>query len=496
MCYALVFSVWIAFVGDPRAQSDLTQTEPLAEYAEVISGGFTGGNRAFIRVGDQVFFDERRCGPQLAGLYVVAINEGKVLMQRHYNTFTATGASEGLFRDIDSLPEGALVIVAAKDEPTRWFDERGQQALRRIGAQAGLLGRRARTSYLCIGSKGSAPGEAYECGGSDEQRFRGPRASQPVRLIPLEEPARPEISREPGPHDLRWEIDVLYYIPRNFDPDTAEYIFCIHGAGDWHRIGAEANIGHWRHTADRHNLVVIAPAFDCLLNWPFVRERDYRNNKFANPKIMKDWHYHDFVALLNCHSDKRSDLKLLEIFDLFNDQLMRRDSFHLYGHSGGGQFANRFVTFYPERVDKVAISAAGSFAFPERTRDYPWGLRTENLEKFFGEQINPRGIRWSNREREAKLSALLDKQVFVIVGAEDVTAANTEYAWQGANTFERAGNYVEAMRREHQRQIQTGSRPAEDPFRFELHVLPGVGHDSGAGATKAMELMFPEEAGY
>ena len=99
--------------------------------------------------------------------------------------------------------------------------------------------------------------------------------------------------------------------------------------------------------------------------------------------------------------------------------------------------------------------------------------------------------RVSYRELDEKLVTLLDKRLFIIVGEEDRTVVNTDCPWQGSNTLERARNYVEAMRGEHQRHIQRGMRPPAGPFRFELHVLPGVGHDSAAGASKAIELLFP-----
>ena len=47
------------------------------------------------------------------------------------------------------------------------------------------------------------------------------------------------------------------------------------------------------------------------------------------------------------------------------------------------------------------------------------------------------------------------------------------------------------MRSEHERQKNLGNRPPDDPFRFELHELPGIGHASAEGADKAIELLFP-----
>jgi len=108
-------------------------------YVEVFSSGFYYTNDAFIRVGDHVFFENIADCPATAGLYAVGIYNNQVLLQSFYHTYQLPGGSEGLALDIESLPVGTMVVIAAKDEPTRYFDERGQQALYQIGASVGLL---------------------------------------------------------------------------------------------------------------------------------------------------------------------------------------------------------------------------------------------------------------------------------------------------------------------------------------------------------------------
>ncbi len=469
----------------------------LAQYTEVVSNGDETDGRVLIRIGKHTFFDEGRKSPQLAGLYLVASHEGRVLLQFHYNTLTTPGASEGLARDIEALPAGALVIVAAKGNALRRFDRRGQSALRAIGAAKGLIKQKRGSSYLCIGMKALSPGQAIERIGRQQQQFVGNKSGQAINLVfPM--PVEPQLSVEPGMHEgvFIGKTEVIYYIPKYFDPQTARYLFGIHGAGDWHRGGALNRIAQFRHVADIENLVIVAPSFDCLVNWLVDPKADLDNNaKFKDRRIIKDWHLTGFQRLLNKNNQHRSDLKLIEVFEFLKKHLMQREKFHLYGHSGGGQFVNRFMLFHPELLEKVALSAAGTFTFPRRDKDYPWGLRMNNLEAHFGAQIEADDLRLSKSEWNAKINRLLDLRVFIIVGQKDTSPDKPgrlkEIGWQGRNHLEKARNYFAAMRSEHEHQKKLGNRSQDDPFRFELHELPGVGHASGEGADKAIELLFP-----
>jgi len=49
--------------------------------------------------------------------------------------------------------------------------------------------------------------------------------------------------------------------------------------------------------------------------------------------------------------------------------------FHLFGYSGGGQFAHRYAMLHPRRVIRAVLGAPGWYTFPDRTTAYPRGLR-------------------------------------------------------------------------------------------------------------------------
>lgn len=466
-------------------------------YVELISGGFTSTNRVSIAVGDHTFYKDIPNCPATAGLYVVALFGNKVLFDEFYHTYQLEGASEGLARDIEALPEGALVLVAAKDEPISFFDQRGQDALLSIGAFIGLLNQPYRTSYLCVGRKGMQPGEAIEKIGMDEQRYRGEYAGTHIDLV-FPEVTEPNVSVETGIHEGLYigRTEVIYYIPNGFDPNTAQYVFGIHGAGDWHRPGAMHRIHQFKDIADRENLVIVAPAFDAILNWTPVRPDDFdEHGNFKDRRIIKNRYLWDFVGLLNHWHGDRSDQKLIEIFEFFNQHVMCRERFHLYGHSGGAQFVVRFAMFYPELLDKVAASSAGTFAFPRYDIDYPHGLKMDNLRQNFPVITDFSGIALGQRDLDQKLLAMLDLNLILTVGEYETAPDHPELSWQGLSTLDKAFNFYDAMEQKDHMFKAIGSRDPNSPFLFELHVLPETGHDSRASGYAVGRLMFPTKPG-
>ncbi len=132
--------------------------------------------------------------------------------------------------------------------------------------------------------------------------------------------------------------------------------------------------------------------------------------------------------------------------------------FHIFGYSGGAQFAHRFAMAYPARVDRLAAAAAGWYTLPDAHRRFPMGL-----------QPHPRldDLRFD-------LKKILRVPACVLVGAED-TAMDPNLRQsekinrrQGATRVERAGRWVRAM------SSAAAARRLDTPFRLE--IMPGCGH--------------------
>lgn len=65
---------------------------------------------------------------------------------------------------------------------------------------------------------------------------------------------------------------------------------------------------------------------------------------------------------------------------------LRTDRFFLAGHSGGGQFVNRFYYLHPDRLFGVSIGAPGRPTYLDPERDYFIG--TKNWAEVFGTELN------------------------------------------------------------------------------------------------------------
>lgn len=428
-----------AAIDDVRIVAGASPFIDYEEYTHVLSGGWgSGRNEVLIKIGDHTFFENVPSGGATAGLYVVAIHENNVLINEFYQTFLASGAARGLRDDIQALPHGAFVVIAAKDEPTCAFDSYGQEALTAIGATTNLVfnpgpnencsdGPMFRTSYYAMGKKGQGTAtervSPYDGSNNSWIQTSGDKVGQHLDLTFPPPPADPIISTIEGQAHEGYlgQMRFKYYIPNNFNPSTAEFMVGIHGAGQWHWPGAETRVKQFSTmtgVADTHNLVVVAPAFDAEFNWePQDSDYDWHNHRFVDQTIFKDYYLWDFVYLLSDFSPARSDLALIELMEVFKQQLdMPRSKFYLHGHSGGGQYVNRFSLLYPEKLYAAFSSSPGTVAMPDNT-PYPNGLNTDNLKAVFGNHIDATGIEgvnlWNN------LQELCDLGYHVLVGSAE-----------------------------------------------------------------------------
>lgn len=108
---------------------------------------------------------------------------------------------------------------------------------------------------------------------------------------------------------------------------------------------------------------------------------------------------------------------------------------HLFGYSGGAQFAHRYVMAYPQRVARAVIASAGWYTFPDPRHRFPYGIRPS--------RDLPR-VRFDPEE-------FLRVPMAVLVGDLDTTDDGLRRTkrvdrQQGTTRVERAQNWVEAMR--------------------------------------------------
>ena len=149
----------------------------------------------------------------------------------------------------------------------------------------------------------------------------------------------------------------------------------------------------------------------------------------------------------------------------------------LYGFSGGAQFAHRFAMLNPRRVERMVLSSAGWYTFPDLRARFPFGLRADDKRP----------------DMEFVLPDLLVIPTLVLVGAEDTQrdaglrkSAQVD-ARQGLTRVERGQRWTRAMA------AAARHYNIHDVHQFQL--LSGVDHEfskcvqSGELASKTVRFL-------
>lgn len=156
------------------------------------------------------------------------------------------------------------------------------------------------------------------------------------------------------------------YVPSSYTwAGNLPVIVVMHGTGR----AAERYRDDLVNFAEEYRAIVVAPLFPAGIDDP----DDIHNYKFV-----------EFRGI-------RFDLILLSMLDevhlRWNADV---DKVFLTGHSGGGQFAHRFLYLHPERLRGVAISAPGRVTLLDDSRT--WWAGVADLQVRFGVSLDVRAI--------------------------------------------------------------------------------------------------------
>jgi hypothetical protein len=153
------------------------------------------------------------------------------------------------------------------------------------------------------------------------------------------------------------------------------------------------------------------------------------------------------------------------LFDVLRDQgITRTQRYGVFGHSAGGQYVHRMLSFgYRDRVAVAVTANAGTYAMPDLSIDWPWGLGTT--------EVTPDELR-----------TFLGFPITIMAGTEDTKTTGRFFPKgpkslrQGPTRFARAHRY-----------LQTGQEAAAQlgvSLAWRVVEVPGVGHD-GRGMSDA-----------
>jgi poly(3-hydroxybutyrate) depolymerase len=148
-------------------------------------------------------------------------------------------------------------------------------------------------------------------------------------------------------------IEVFFYKPAAYS--GGPLVIVVHGS--------DRNAQEYRDyaipIAQRFNVLVVAPLFDA------VRFTDDRY-KYGGG-ILKDGHA------------RPREQWTFNVIHRLAAEVRRRESapelpFHVIGHSGGAQFAARMAMYLPGDARGFVAANAGSYTFPTRDLEFPYGL--------------------------------------------------------------------------------------------------------------------------
>jgi poly(3-hydroxybutyrate) depolymerase len=259
-------------------------------------------------------------------------------------------------------------------------------------------------------------------------------------------PGLQELVAHPGANSLAWHDpafpDQRLFLhaarPVHYTPQTP-LLFVHHGVG---RNGA-AYRDYWLPLAEQHELLAVA------IEFPEDSFPDYLRYHFGNlhnedgtPNPREQWTYGIVPRL----------------FDLLRQSgVTNRERYGVFGHSAGGQFVHRMLSFgFRDRV-AVAVSAnAGTYAMPDL--DIPW----------------PFGLGQTEVTRET-LTSLLNFPLTVMAGTNDTKTTGRYFPKgprsmrQGETRYHRAHNYV--------RLGHAAAQSLGTHCTWAVLDVPDVGHD-------------------
>lgn len=251
-------------------------------------------------------------------------------------------------------------------------------------------------------------------------------------------------------------IRVYYYIPENVD-NTTDILFIFHGNGRNAKEYRNAMISK----AEAYNFIIITPKFSS----EYFPGGDMYNlgNVFADG---------DNPSESTLNPEEQWTFSVIEpIFDHVKDKLNNTTaSYHVFGHSAGGQVAHRFLFFKPHaRINKMVASASGWYTVTDTSISFPYGFDNCPLE-------------------QSVLPELFQKELTIIVGDLDndpnapALRRNAFADAQGTNRLDRAIHFY-----------NTAENLAEENnamFNWDLRILENVDHDFLKTSLTAADIIF------
>lgn len=236
-------------------------------------------------------------------------------------------------------------------------------------------------------------------------------------------------------HACRKDQRFSYYLyfPKDFHPvkkPAENLLVVIHGTFR----DAQSTMGSFVDFANKTNTVVLAPLFPTGIE----DSEDIHNYKFIK--------FHDI----------RFDEVVLDMIDEVEETFhFNPKRIMLYGFSGGGQFAHRFLYLHPDILHSVVIGSPGRITYLDPEEDWYAGIR--DFEEQFGKPLN--------------FEALKKPKILLFVGGDDTESIDMS----GDESANDAADKFGSNRLERLEALYNNYKEHDMDVSFE--VVPGVAHE-------------------
>ena len=262
----------------------------------------------------------------------------------------------------------------------------------------------------------------------------------------------------PGSHDLvfsDWagpEINVRVQVPQELDVHTP-IVFVMHGASrDMPRY-----FNDWSAQADAHGFIAVVPEFTVT---DFKGSARYNLGHVFDPDT----------------GERRPEAgwTFSAIEPLF-DQIVEwaegeQQTYMLFGHSAGSQFAHRFLYYIKDaRVSKTILANAGWYTMPDFGVEYPYGLSHSGV----GADV---------------LAGYFARDVTVLLGDADTDTSDEdlrrtpEAELQGPHRLARGQTFFRVARAK--------AKALGVDFNWRIRTVPGAEHSNAQMTPAAAEILM------
>lgn len=278
-----------------------------------------------------------------------------------------------------------------------------------------------------------------------------------------------------GPGHEEKVFTVFYHRPESFGP-RSPLLVVLPGSGR----DADEYRDAWIEASEEHGVLVLSPMY---------LEEDYGFGAYHMGGLMYDLNLERSVEYVDGSNEAILDEEAFRyrvnadprqwIFDDFDRIFERvsaavgssRESYDLFGHSAGGQILHRLPLLRPGvRADRIVAANSGFYTLPDLDAELPFGLANTPVTR-------------------EDLAASFRQRLVLFLGEEDDADESGGILLRSPSADRQGAHRLERGRHFH----QTARRMADEQgheFRWELHVVPGVGHDFHRMSGAAAEYLY------